>query len=280
MADDARRNNLVVATIALAATITSLRNGFAYDDIPIIATNERVHHLASWWSFFGTSYWPPQYGESLYRPMSMLAYALEWALGNGSPMLFHAVSIALFILLAILVLMLLRELLDGRAALVGGVLFAAHPIHTEAVANVVGQAELLAAIGVVGATIVYLRARRAGGPTLRQTAGIAALYAGAALAKEHALFLPLIIGAAELILYRESPRSPGVRSTRTRRAVRLDGGSGAGRCSGARCAQRCPGLTLRRTESSRDGRVHAHLDDAACSAGVGAAAGVAGTPLL
>jgi hypothetical protein len=120
MADDTRRNNLVVAAIALAATITSLRNGFAYDDIPIIATNERVHHLASWWSFFGTSYWPPQYGESLYRPVSMLAYALEWAVGNGSSMVFHAVSIALFVLLAILVLMLLRELLEERAALLAG----------------------------------------------------------------------------------------------------------------------------------------------------------------
>jgi hypothetical protein len=212
MADDTRRNNLVVAAIALAATITSLRNGFAYDDIPIIATNERVHHLASWWSFFGTSYWPPQYGESLYRPVSMLAYALEWAVGNGSPMVFHAVNIALFVLLAILVLMLLRELLEERAALLGGALFAAHPIHTEAVANVVGQSELLAAIGVVGATIVYLRARRAGGPTPGQTSGIAALYAGAAMAKEHALFLPLIIAATELTLCRESPgRSRAVR---------------------------------------------------------------------
>ena len=205
MANQARRDKLVVAAIALAATITSLRNGFAYDDIPIIATNERVHHLASWWSFFGTSYWPPQYGESLYRPLSMLAYALEWAIGGGRPMVFHAASIVLFMLLAVLVLMLLRELLDERAALAGGAIFAAHPVHTEAIANVVGQAELLAAIGVVGAMVVYLRARRAGGPASGQALGIAALYAAASLSKEHALFLPLLIGAAELVLHRDTP---------------------------------------------------------------------------
>jgi hypothetical protein len=204
MAEDVRRNNLAVAVIALAATITSLRNGFAYDDIPIIATNDRVHDLASWWSFFGTSYWPPQYGESLYRPTSMLTYATQWAIGDGNPMVFHAISITLFILLAILVLTLLRELMEESAALVGGLLFAAHPVHTEAVANVVGQAELLAGIGVVAAMTIYLRARRSGGPTITQSGVIALLYAGASLAKEHALFLPLLIGAAELILTREA----------------------------------------------------------------------------
>ena len=205
MSDHARRDRIVVAAIALAATITSLRNGFAYDDIPIIATNERVHHLASWWSFFGSSYWPPQYGESLYRPMSMLAYALEWAMGGGRAIVFHAISIVLFMLLAVLVLVLLRALLEERSALVGGARFAAHPVHTEAVANVVGQAELLAAIGVVGATLWYLRARQSGGPGLWQALGIVSLYAGASLSKEHALFLPLLIGAAELVLHRETP---------------------------------------------------------------------------
>lgn len=67
-----RRNSFVVAAIALAASVTSLGNGFAYDDIPIIASNARVHDLSSWWTRFGSSYWSPQYGESLYRPLSML----------------------------------------------------------------------------------------------------------------------------------------------------------------------------------------------------------------
>lgn len=193
-----------IALVAMAATVTSLGNGFTYDDIPIIATNARVHSLSSWWTLFGTSYWPPSFGESLYRPLSMLSYALQWAVGKGNPMLFHAVSIALFVLLAVLVLALLREVLDERSALVGGVLFAAHPVHTEAVANVVGQAELLAAIGVVAATTLYIRARRRGGPDLRQALGISALYAGASLAKEHALLLPLLIGATELLVCRQS----------------------------------------------------------------------------
>jgi len=204
-------NKAAVALIALAASITSLRNGFAYDDIPIIATNAKVHSLSSWWTLFESSYWPPMYGESLYRPLSVLVYALEWKLGNGSPMVFHAVSIALFVLLSLAVLMLLREVLDERGALVGSALFAAHPIHTEAVANVVGQAELLAALGVVSAITLYIRARRRGGPNVRQALGIGALYAGASLAKEHALLLPLLIGTVELLVYRDKNRDTSQR---------------------------------------------------------------------
>ena len=195
------RNPITVAFVAFAASATSLRNGFAYDDIPIIAANARVHDLGSWWTLFGMPYWPPQYGESLYRPLSVLGYAVQWAVGNGAPVVFHLVSMALYILLSLTVLWLLRELLDEGAALAGAALFAAHPVHTEAVANVVGQAELLAGIAAVGAVTLYLRAR-ADGPTRREASGIAALYAGASLAKEHALLLPLLLGAAELIVPR------------------------------------------------------------------------------
>jgi protein O-mannosyl-transferase len=204
MVVETRRNTAIVAVLALAASATSLRNGFAYDDIAIIATNTRIHDLSSWWTLFASPYWPAQYGESLYRPFSMLAYALQWTVGAGNPLIFHAVSIALFIGLAIAVLVLLRELLEETGAAVGAALFAAHPVHTEAVANVVGQAELFAALGVVGAVTLHLRARRAGGPNPRQVFGIAVLYAAASIAKEHALFLPLLIGAAELTVLRES----------------------------------------------------------------------------
>jgi hypothetical protein len=146
-----RLNTAIVALIALAASVTSLGNGFVYDDLPIIANNRQVHDLSTWWTLFGSSYWPAQYGESLYRPVSMLSYAVQWAIGNGNPLAFHSVSVVLYILLSIAVLLLLRELLDEPAALAGAALFAAHPLHTEAVANVVGQAELLAGLGVVSA---------------------------------------------------------------------------------------------------------------------------------
>lgn len=204
----ARRNLIIVGLIALAASVTSLANGFAYDDLPIIANNEHIRDLSSWWKLFGSSYWPPQYGESLYRPVATVAYAVEWALGGGSPRLFHVVSVLLYVALSVLVLLLLRRVLDEGPAVAGGALFAAHPVHTEAVANVVGQAELLAGIGVAAAAVLYLRGRSRGGPSAPETLGIVALYVVAALSKEHALLLPLLLLAVEFVVVRAADRRP------------------------------------------------------------------------
>lgn len=52
------------------------------------------------------------------------------------------------------------HILDGsrQCALLAGVLFATHPIHTEAVAGIVGRADLLCALFVFCALLAYIRA--------------------------------------------------------------------------------------------------------------------------
>ncbi|MGZ5494695.1 MAG: hypothetical protein ACXWHG_13910, partial [Thermoanaerobaculia bacterium] len=78
-----------VCGLAIAASITSVTNGFAYDDVHIILENGRAHSLARAWEFFAASYWPPERGGDLYRPFTMLGFATQWALGGGSPLAFH-----------------------------------------------------------------------------------------------------------------------------------------------------------------------------------------------
>jgi tetratricopeptide (TPR) repeat protein len=60
-------------------------------------------------------------------------------------------------LAAVLVFMLLATMTSVSAAAVGGILFAIHPIHTEAVANVMGRAEIFAGVAYIAACLVYLR---------------------------------------------------------------------------------------------------------------------------
>src|SRR4026207_1280738 len=103
MVVETRQTTAIVAIIELAAAATSLRNSFAYDDIAIIATNAQVHDLSSWWKLFALPYWPPPYGGSWFRPIAVLGYSLQWAIGNGSPLTFHIVSIALYSALAVAV---------------------------------------------------------------------------------------------------------------------------------------------------------------------------------
>ena len=184
---------LGIAGLAFAASATSLGNGFALDDLALVADNARVHVLTEWWRLFALPYWPAQFGPSLYRPIVTLGYALQWAAGDGIPWVFHAVSVAMYMGVCVLAFALFRRLLPPIPAVIAGALFAVHPVHVEAVANVVGQAELIAGLAMLGACVIYVHARPAGALRALHIAGISVLFGIACLAKEHALLLPLLL---------------------------------------------------------------------------------------
>ena len=190
----------MVAALALAATATGLGNGFAYDDVPLVLRNDRVHDLAGILHRFVETYWPwiPLGPEGrLYRPLTTAGFTLQWALGGGSPGLFHLVSLGLYLLVALLVYALARRLLPAGPAALAGAVFAVHPVHTEVTGNVVGQGELLAAAwGVLAMTLACDGARV--GWTPRRTAATVAAFTLALLSKEHALVLLALAPAVVL----------------------------------------------------------------------------------
>jgi hypothetical protein len=186
-----------VISLALAASIAGINNGFAFDDVHIMVLDNRTHSLAHWWRLFGQSYWPLEKGGDLYRPVTMLAFALQWAAGAGAPLAFHVASIVLYAVVCAAFFGVLLELLPMTAAWLGAALFAVHPLHVEVVGNVVGQAELLAALFMLLALWVFLRARRRGKVSVRDGAVILLLYVLGCLSKEHAILLPLLLIAAE-----------------------------------------------------------------------------------
>jgi Flp pilus assembly protein TadD len=189
-----------VAAVVLAALATyanSLLNGFALDDEPIIFANARVHQLADQAAIWLTPYWPDRGSEAgLYRPLSIIAFALQWAAGNGAPWVFHLVSVLLHAGVCLLAFLLVRRIAGATAALVGALVFAVHPIHSEAVANIVGQAELIAAAAVLGGCLIHVArpALRAG---VWRTVAISMLFATALLAKESAIVLPGLLLALD-----------------------------------------------------------------------------------
>lgn len=204
---------LVVIAAVLAASAAGLDNGFAYDDVVLIGDNARVHDLRWPWTYLGESYWGPLRGNDLYRPLTVLGFALQWAAGNGSPLPFHAVNVVLYAACALAVLALARALMpaDQRAALLAATVFAVHPVHVEAVGNVVGQSELLASLLVVSAVLLYVRDRRVGPLRASTVVSIGSLYLTALLVKEHAIVLPLLLLAAEGAL---APARPAGRADR------------------------------------------------------------------
>lgn len=194
---------LLVIGVALASSLTGLGNGFAYDDVQAVERNERLHTLEEPGRFFTEPYWPPgkfQGGSTLYRPLTSLSFAVQWAIGGGAPVVFHITNVLLYLAAALALLGLARRLLPPLPALLAAALFAAHPVHVEAVANVVGQGELWVNLFIILALGLFLRGRTAAGLAEPDRVAICACFALACLAKDNGLMLPPLLVAAELTI--------------------------------------------------------------------------------
>ena len=194
-----RRAGFWVVLLAVAAYANSLGNGFAFDDQLIVETNSVVTE-GQWSQIAGSPYWQSADGTgTLFRPLTTAAFTAQWKLWGNSPLGFHVVNTVAHALVALAVLALLWIMLPPPGALAGGIFFAIHPVHVEAVANVVGLAELLAAFMVVSACLLYLRGAD-WSPGLRGLRALAlvVLYLAGLAAKEIAVTLPGLLLLLEL----------------------------------------------------------------------------------
>jgi hypothetical protein len=212
MDNNDRRLYIAVAICALVPHTLALWNGFAMDDLYIIAWNPLVHSISGVWRAFAAPYWPPDLGGQMYRPLPLATYALDWAIPGGHPAWFHALNLLWHagVAVAVTALMLRLPSPEGRggqgvrtagftAGLIGGLLFAVHPVHVEAVANVIGRGELMAALGVCLA--VYAAVVK------DSIAWSALALAGGLLSKENAAVAPGLIAWAWIVGLSRPPRS-------------------------------------------------------------------------
>lgn len=197
---------LLVAIVA-ATFWPALDGEFVYDDKLLVVANPTV------WSFEGlkaallSAYWDfldPQEAAHIgyWRPLTSIALYLGHQLGGGSPLAFHALSIALHALATLAAFAFVRSW-SGRldAALVAALLFAVHPVHVEAVAWISSlNAPLQGLFGFL-TLAAWLRARRARPDGVPRLAAVWLLLA--LLAKESSFALLPMLVAVDLGLARE-----------------------------------------------------------------------------
>lgn len=191
---------ITIVLLAIAVAFTSLGNTYAYDDGFIVATNTRIRSLHQIPHLFSDSYWGADSDAGGYRPLTLAMFAVEWVVGGERPIAFHIANIVLYALLCWGVFALARRCLPIAAAWIAAALFAVHPVHVEAVANIVGQAELIAALACVAGVVLYVRERNTGRMSWRATSGIIACFVIAATAKENGAVFPVLLLAAELTI--------------------------------------------------------------------------------
>jgi hypothetical protein len=196
-----RRLYLAVGLCALIVHVGALWNRFALDDMWIIVNNPVVQDPTGWWRAFAEPYWPGNLTGQMYRPLVVASFALDRLLDGAAWM--HAVNLLWHVAAAVAVAALARNWAGSGAALVAGLVFAVHPVHVEAVANIVGRSELMAAAFVL--LVMY-----AGLVRTSPVWSAAALGAGL-LSKENAAIAPALVVWAWIVgvAPRPAPRAVG-----------------------------------------------------------------------
>ncbi|XP_053676726.1 protein O-mannosyl-transferase TMTC2 [Anopheles nili] len=158
--------SLGCCTLAFVLYINTLSAGFVYDDRRAILGNPDVPGAAAGWAqLLQNDFWGTPLVDSgshgSYRPLCVASFRLNYLLDGFKPFGYHLVNVLLHSLATGLVVKLARHILPAGGhrpgAAIAGLLFAAHPIHTEAVAGVVGRADLTGCIFYLLALLAYIR---------------------------------------------------------------------------------------------------------------------------
>jgi hypothetical protein len=176
----------------MLAYANALRNGLVLDDRWVLLDNPLVMNLSGLWKAFAAPYWPAIQQAGQYRPLVIGSFAVDWAIAGNNPWWFHLVNLLWHAGASLLVWRVLRRLLSPAGALAGALLFAVHPVHVEAVANIVGRAESMATVFALGALLLHDR-RSMFAPLL---------FALALVSKESAMVFIGLAAAWDLILRR------------------------------------------------------------------------------
>ncbi|MDF3027431.1 MAG: Tetratricopeptide 1 repeat-containing protein [Fluviicola sp.] len=128
---------------------STIQHGFVLDDLAVIQNNRFVHEgFGGIPDLFSTFYWKGFWDANagLYRPLSMIMFAIEWAFSPDNPQIHHFVNVLLYALTIGLLFKLLLKLLPGYSVWVSfaiTLIFMVHPSHTEVVANIKSRDEIL-----------------------------------------------------------------------------------------------------------------------------------------
>ena len=159
--DGVRRDTVRAAWLcaALGAVLylNTLNCGFAFDDKAVIVDNEDVRPNVSWMNLLRNDFWgaPISSADShkSYRPLTMATFRLNYMLHELQPLGYHLVNVLLHSAVCYLYVLLCGVVFsEVWPALIAGLLFAVHPIHTEAVSYTMA---VQTTIGVCVCVCVY-----------------------------------------------------------------------------------------------------------------------------
>ena len=142
--------SLLLGLFAFLLYANTLNHGYALDDYSVIKDNYITKKGLAGISELLTTEYRKGYWNSagtLYRPLSLVMFATEWDFSPDKPFLSHFMNVLLYAFTIVVAFRFLQKILSDYPVwlpFVIAALFAAHPIHTEVVANIKSRDEILA----------------------------------------------------------------------------------------------------------------------------------------
>jgi tetratricopeptide (TPR) repeat protein len=158
---------ILISVFVAILYFNSLGNQFTNWDDGMIYENTSIRNLN--WDGIKNIFTLKQ--GNTYQPIRMLSYAIDYRIWKLNPLGYHITNILFYILTCIMVFFTLRLLSaelrkeaspdsHGRVAIFGTLLFAAHPVHVEAVTWLAARKEVLQGLFFFLGFYLYLKASR------------------------------------------------------------------------------------------------------------------------
>lgn len=152
---------LFLLSVPLATSCPVISRCRMKTDSRAIKSNQDLRWETPVTSLFLNDFWGTPLSHSgshkSYRPLCVLSFRLNFLLHQLNPWGYHLVNVFLHSLVTILFTSLASQIFrETRVTIIAALLFATHPIHTEAVAAIVGRADLGAALFFLLSLLSYM----------------------------------------------------------------------------------------------------------------------------
>jgi protein O-mannosyl-transferase len=133
----------IIIALSAAIYLNTLNNEFVSDDIPSIVNYQEIAH---------------PFHFSPFSNLVSFSFSLDYLIGKLNPQAFHLTNILIHVVCSVLVFFFLRLFFKPEASFWGSLIFAAHPIHTEAITWISGRGYSLSTLWMLAALLFYVRA--------------------------------------------------------------------------------------------------------------------------
>ncbi|CAH1155250.1 unnamed protein product [Phaedon cochleariae] len=150
-----------VFSVAVFSYLNGSNGDFVHDDIPAVTLNKDVSAVNHVGRVFANDFWGTPMADldshKSYRPLTTITFRVNYLIFGFNPLWFHLTNILLHAIACILFTRVTLYVagLKPKFATLSGLLFAVHPVHTEAVTGIVGRADVLACVFFLTSILAY-----------------------------------------------------------------------------------------------------------------------------